>query len=150
MAGSFLYKPIEETQNNSIDRVVKKMIPAARLFYCTTIILFGCNHFVYDLSTMVPNWFRMQTFWSYFGGAALISSGIAVLFKIFVKLIAQLLALMLFLWFVLLHAPNAITHLYEVRGNEIVSAFDALLFCGTALVLSNTTNRYEFKKNLRT
>ncbi len=43
---------------------------------------------------------------------------------------------MLFLWFVFLHLPNAIAYPYAGRGNQIVSAFDALLFCGTALVLS--------------
>jgi hypothetical protein len=136
VAGSFLYYRQEQKQMNSTDRVVKKMVPAGRLFYCTTIVLFGCNHFVYDISFMVPKWFVMQTFWSYFGGAALIAAGAAILFKIFRKPAALLLALMLFLWFILLHVPGAFANPYVGRGNLIVSAFDALLFCGTALILS--------------
>jgi hypothetical protein len=43
---------------------------------------------------------------------------------------------MLFLWFILLHVPGAFANPYVGRGNLIVSAFDALLFCGTALILS--------------
>jgi hypothetical protein len=45
---------------------------------------------------------------------------------------------MLFLWFISLHVPNAIADPYAGRGNRIVSAFDALLFCGVALILSQS------------
>ena len=136
MAGSFLNAFSSPNKNNYFELILEKLIPLGRIFFCTTIILFGCNHFVYDISTMVPKWFGMPTFWSYFGGAALIGSGIAIMFKIFLKPVALLLATMLFLWFVFLHVPNAIADPYAGRGNKIVSAFDALLFCGTALVLS--------------
>ncbi len=136
MAGSFLNAPSSPNKNNFFELVLEKLIPLGRIFFCTTIILFGCNHFVYDISTMVPKWLRMPTFWSYFGGAALIGSGIAIMFKIYLKPVALLLATMLFLWFVFLHVPNAIADPYAGRANKIVSAFDALLFCGTALVLS--------------
>ncbi|HEX8279041.1 MAG TPA: hypothetical protein VF540_10115 [Segetibacter sp.] len=138
MAGSFLDNSFTSNKNNSFKSVLEKLIPIGRIFFCTTIILFGCNHFVYDISTMVPRWFGMPTFWSYFAGAALICSGIAILFKIFLKPVGFLLALMLFLWFVTLHVPNAIADPYVGRGNRIVSAFDALLFCGVALVLSQS------------
>lgn len=136
MAGSFLNASSPPNKNNTFEFVLEKLIPFGRIFFCTTIILFGCNHFAYDISTMVPGWFGMPTFWSYFGGAALIASGTAIMFKIFLKPVALLLATMLFLWFVLLHVPGAIANPYISRGNLIVSAFDALLFCGTALVLS--------------
>ena len=136
MAGSFSDNFSPSNQNNSFASVLQKLIPVGRIFFCTTIILFGCNHFVYDISRMVPKWYGMPTFWSYFGGAALILSGTAILFKIFLKPVGLLLALMLFLWFVSLHVPNAIADPYVGRGNRIVSAFDALLFCGVALLLS--------------
>lgn len=138
MAGSFFDSQFAPNKNNFFELLLERLIPVGRIFFCTTIILFGCNHFVYDISTMVPKWFGMPTFWSYFGGAALILSGIAILFKIFLKPVGLLLALMLFLWFVSLHVPNAIADPYVGRGNRIVSAFDALLFCGVALVLSQS------------
>lgn len=136
MAGSFINPLSTPNKNNSFELVLEKLIPFGRIFFCTTIILFGCNHFAYDISTMVPKWFGMRSFWSYFGGTALIAAGTAILFKIFLKPVALLLATMLFLWFVLLHVPGAIANPYIGHGNQIVSAFDALLFCGTALVLS--------------
>lgn len=138
MAGSFLDTPFSPNKNNFFELLLEKLTPLGRIFFCTTIILFGCNHFVYDISMMVPKWLGMPSFWSYFGGAALIGSGIAIMFKIFLKPVALLLATMLFLWFVFLHVPNAIAYPYAGRGNQIVSAFDALLFCGTALVIANT------------
>jgi hypothetical protein len=147
IAGSFLSGQTEKKQSNSIDSTVKKMIPFGRLFYCTTIILFGCNHFVYDISFMVPKWFGMQSFWSYFGGAVLIAAGTAILFRLFLKPVALLLALMLFLWFILLHIPGAIAHPTAGRGNLIVSAFDALLFCGTALILSQSKKQRSTKSS---
>ncbi len=140
MSGSFLENSRAPNRNSSFETLLQKLIPIGRIFFCTTIILFGCNHFVYDISIMVPKWFGIPTFWSYFGGAALMGAGIAILFKIFLKPVALLLATMLFLWFILLHVPNAIAHPYIGRGNEIVSAFDALLFCGTALVLSQSNH----------
>ncbi len=138
LAGSFLENSFATLKDNSFDVILGKLVPLGRIFYCTTIILFGCNHFVYDISFMVPGWFGTPAFWSYFGGAALILSGVAILFKVFLKPVALLLATMLFLWFVFLHAPNAIADPYVGRGNKVVSAFDALLFCGVALVLSQS------------
>jgi hypothetical protein len=35
--------------------------------------------------------------------------------------------------------PNAVENPYREHGNEIVSAFDALLFSGVAIVISLTT-----------
>ncbi|HEY6956051.1 MAG TPA: hypothetical protein VI385_12460 [Flavisolibacter sp.] len=145
VAGSFLVSLGEKDRENRENRIVKAMIPVGRFCYCTTIILFGCNHFVYDISFMVPKWFGMPGFWSYFGGAALIAAGVAILFRLFTKPVALLLALMLFLWFCLLHVPNAIANPYSGRGNSIVSAFDALVFCGTALIISGIGNRYPAK-----
>lgn len=141
VAGSFLCGQPEQEDSSSIDRAINKMIPFGRVFYCATIILFGCNHFVYDISFMVPKWIGLQTFWSYFGGAALIASGLAILFKLFLKPVGLLLALMLFLWFISLHVPSAIANPASGRGNPVVSAFDALLFCGCALLLSQSKKR---------
>lgn len=140
MAGSFLCNASEKDEYGSAARSGKAMFLFGRIFFCTTIILFGCNHFVYNISFMVPHWLGMQMFWSYFAGTALILAGIAILLKFFIKPVALLLALMLFLWFFLVHLPNAITYPYAGRGNSIVSAFDALLFCGTALVISQYQN----------
>jgi uncharacterized membrane protein YphA (DoxX/SURF4 family) len=108
---------------------------AGRIFFCTTIILFGCNHFAYDLSGMVPKWLGIPVFWNSFAGTALVAAGLAILFRIYLKPVALLLAVMLFLWVMFVHLPGAIANPTLDRGNLIVSAFDALMFSGTALLL---------------
>ena len=138
IAGSFADTAPQPERTGTFDHFLAKWISFGRLFFCTTIILFGCDHFVYDISAMVPKWFVWQTFWAYFGGAALIASGTAIVRKLFLKPVTLLLALMLFLWFLFLHVPSAIANPSLDRGNLIVSAFDALLFCGTALILSQS------------
>ena len=127
---------------------LEKLIPFGRIFFSATMLLYGCSHFVYTayVSPMVPGWFGMPVFWTYFGGVALIGSGIAIIFEIWIRQIAFLLAAMLFLWFIFLHIPNAIKNPYSNNGNEVVSAFDALLFCGTALVIGLTYD-YKTRKN---
>jgi uncharacterized membrane protein YphA (DoxX/SURF4 family) len=138
LAGSFLISPSLHHKGILAGHFPRILIPVGRIFFCTTMVLFGCSHFVYAefISRMVPEWIGMPVFWTYFGGAALIAAGVAIALKIFIKPVAVLLAIMLFLWFLLLHVPGAFANPTAGRGNSIVSAFDALLFCGTALVLA--------------
>ncbi len=140
MAGSFSEKIFAAGNSGHFQALLKKLIPPGRIFFATTMILYGYCHFLYTayISPMVPKWFGMPVFWTYFGGAALIGAGIAIILKILIKPVGYLLAIMLFLWFVFIHIPDAIANPYKLNGNEIVSAFDALLFCGIALIIANS------------
>jgi uncharacterized membrane protein len=126
MAGSFSGKPIA----------------AGRIFFSLLIIMFGCSHFVFadDVSAMIPKWFGAPLFWTYLVGVLLIASGIAMIFKIWIKLAAFLLAILLFLFFIFFHLPDAIKNPWDGHGNEIVRAIIALQFCGIALVIAATNN----------
>ena len=130
---------------------LEKLIPYGRIFFSTTMIIFGYSHYLYTyyISQMVPKWFGIPVFWTYFGGTMLICAGICIMFNIFIKPIATLLAIMIFLWLIFLHVPDAIENPYLEHGNEIVSAFDALLFSGVALVIALTTRSglYKIKKS---
>jgi len=123
------------------------LLSFGRIFFATTIILYGYCHFLYTgfISQMVPKWFGVPVFWTYFAGICLMGSGICIAFKIFVRPIAGLLALMLFLWFILLHVPDAIANPYLGKGDEIVSAFDALQFCGVALIIAYSKSFFQTK-----
>ena len=68
-------------------------------------------------------------------------SGVCIMIKIFIKPFEILLAIMIFLWFIFLHIPDAVENPYPGHGNEIVSAFDALLFSGLAVVIALTTKK---------
>jgi uncharacterized membrane protein YphA (DoxX/SURF4 family) len=119
-----------------------KLLPWGRIFFSVTMISFGIDHFYYTktVADLVPSWFGIPVFWTYLGGVALIGSGIAIVLKIYIKPVSLLLAAMLFCWFVFLHIPRAIADPFINNGNEIVSAFDALVFCGISLMIANTNN----------
>ena len=93
------------------------------------------------VAAMIPRFFGAALFLTYFAGVALIASGIAIIFKIWIRTIAILLAIMLFLFFVFFHIPDAIKNPYAGSGNEIVRAIIALLFCGIALVVAGTSDK---------
>src|SRR5262249_35186652 len=139
IAGSFPGNVID-TGKNSFTLLMEKIIPAGRVFFALLILLFGFSHFVFTqfVSTMVPKWMGAPIFWTYFVGAALMCSAIALIFKIWLRPVAFLLAIMLFLFFIFFHVPDAIKNPYASYGNEIVRATIALLFGGIALVIATT------------
>jgi uncharacterized membrane protein YphA (DoxX/SURF4 family) len=71
----------------------------------------------------------------------LVATGIAIIFRIWIKLAALLLALMLLLFFLFFHLPDAIQNPSDGHGNEIVRAIVCLMFCGIALVIAGTNGR---------
>lgn len=135
--------------NNKPNSILEKLIPAGRIFFAIMLILYGSCHFIYTgfVSQMVPQWFGLPVFWTYFAGTALMGAGICILFRIFIKTIATLLSIMIFIWFIVLHVPGAITHPYLAHGNEIVSAFDALLFSGVAFVIGHSDHSMKSSPN---
>ena len=118
--------------------LVEKVIPVGPIFFSVTMIAFGIDHFLYVdfVAPLVPAWIPGQIFWTYFAGVILIGSGVLIIFKIKVKLIATLLSMAIFLWFIILHIPRALADPVTANGNEIVSAADALAFSGIALIIA--------------
>ncbi len=142
MAGSFAENNWSRNKKNLFLSWLEKLIPFGRIFFAILMLLFGCSHFVFTdfVATMVPGWIGAPLFWTYFAGAALILSSIAIIFKIWIKVVALLLAIMLFLFFIFFHIPDAVANPYTMHGNEIVRAMVALLFCGIALVIASTNH----------
>ncbi|MBS1505888.1 MAG: hypothetical protein JSS79_04510 [Bacteroidetes bacterium] len=138
MAGSF-----QAQATNNFESLLEKIIPAGKIFFSLLMILFGSTHFVFTtfVSTMVPKFVGAPLFWTYFFGVALVVAGIAIIFKLWIKPAALLLALSLFLFFLFFHVPDAIANPSVGSGNEITRAFVALLFCGIALVIATTSGQ---------
>jgi uncharacterized membrane protein YphA (DoxX/SURF4 family) len=148
MAGSFQGEIFKAQGRSNFNLLLEKCIPAGRIFFSVLMILFGFSHFVFTafVSTMVPAFMGMPLFWTYFVGVALIGAGIAITFNIWIKPVALLLAFMLFLFFIFFHLPDAVANPMAGKGNEIVRAIIALMFCGIALVIAETSN---YKRDLQ-
>jgi uncharacterized membrane protein YphA (DoxX/SURF4 family) len=138
VAASYRQHLASGEQEHRFHPTLEKLGTIGRLFFCTTMFLFGCCHFTYSefMKQMVPRWIGMPEFWTYFGGVALMGAGFTIAVKLVLRPVSLLLATMLFLWFLLVHVPGAVTNPTAGKGNAIVSAFDALLFCGVAVVLA--------------
>ncbi|HWZ16086.1 MAG TPA: hypothetical protein VNW95_12685 [Mucilaginibacter sp.] len=140
IAGSF---PREANLKNTSLKWLEKLIPFGPLLFCITMVLYGVSHFLYvkPVSTLVPGWILGHIFWTYFAGAALIGLGIAIVFKIKLKLAAFLLGAMIFIWLIIIHIPLAIADPFGNKSDAFISAFSALAFCGTAFVMSGMASK---------
>ncbi|MES2265157.1 MAG: DoxX family membrane protein [Bacteroidota bacterium] len=114
------------------------MIPAGKYFLGITMIVFGAEHFIYAdfVKNLVPRDLPGHLFWTYLTGIALIAAGLGITLNIKRRLAAQLLGIMLLIWFVMLHLPRAMASPRNLNGNEIVSAFEALAFSCGAFILA--------------
>ena len=134
VAGSLKKPPHQPPPFNALE----KFIPAGRIFFSITLIVFGMDHFLYTefVAKLVPSWIPGHVFWAYFAAVALIGSGIAIIFRIMLQQAALLLGTMLLLWFILLHIPRAIADPHTGNGNEVTSVFEALAFSGIAFIIA--------------
>lgn len=137
VAGSFPDRNEKVQKESVIIKLLEKFIPFGGIFFSITMISFGIDHFLYakGVATLVPSWIPNHIFWTYFAAVALIGSGVAIILKIKLKVIATLLGTMILLWFILLHIPRAIAQPFDNMGEEVTSAFSALAFSGIAYVI---------------
>jgi len=128
---------------NTPIRFLTKLLPLGTILFAITIISFGIDHFLYakEAADYVPSWIPNHLFWIYFAGIPLIGSGIGIIFKIRVRLIASLLGTMIFNWFIILHIPYVITSHFSDIGGEVTSAFLALAYSGIAFVIAGVAKK---------
>jgi uncharacterized membrane protein YphA (DoxX/SURF4 family) len=143
VAGTF--KNENAINKNFVIEVLEKLIPCGRIFFCIVMIEFGVDHILYieNIATLVPAWISGSVFWTYFAALALIGSGLAIILNVKVRLVAMLLGVMIFMWFILLHIPRAIEFPELNKGNEIASSADALAFSGIAFIIACVNNKKE-------
>jgi uncharacterized membrane protein YphA (DoxX/SURF4 family) len=142
VAASFPENRRNASSEPSLLGVLEKIMPAGRTFFCITIIRFGIGHYLHTTqdAALIPDWIPWHRFWTYFTGAALIGSGIAIISKLELRITAVLLGGMIFLWVVMLHIPRAFADPHSGQGNEIESAARALAESGTAFLIACTVS----------
>jgi uncharacterized membrane protein len=123
--------------------LLEELIPFGKFFFAIMLIAFGLDHFYYTefVSGLVPVWMPSKVFWTYFAGVALIGSGASIFLNSWIKHIALLSALMLFLWLILLHIPRAVFDPSGANGNEITSVLEALAFSGILLIIASLQDK---------
>jgi uncharacterized membrane protein len=142
-AFAIAYKvPYDTTNRRAKSKFIgflEKLAPYGRIMFAITMTSFGLSHFYYTktVQDLVPVWIPSHLFWTYFAGVALMGAGIAIILNFRIQLIGNLLGIMIFLWFICLHIPRAITSPLTDNGNEVTSAFSALAFGGIAFVIAN-------------
>ena len=137
--GAFVIAGCFSGKNESpIIRFLEKLIPIGIISFSLPMICFGIDHFLgpQGVADYTPAWVPFKLFWAYFCGTALIASGIAIILKIKPDLMAFLLGLMIFIWFIILHIPKVISAPADELRGEVTSAFLALAYSGIAFAIA--------------
>ena len=89
-----------------------KIMPFGRVFLAIPLAVFGTEHLTNtaDIANIVPRWLPAHEFWVYLVGIALIAAALSITVQIQSPLAATLLGAMLFLFVLLIQAPNIIGH----------------------------------------
>jgi uncharacterized membrane protein len=114
-----------------------------KFLYAFMLMMFGLAHFVNAdfVKTIVPGWIPGSLFWTYLTGVALMGAGLSIFINVRVRQIMSLLAIMLFIWLIVVHLPSTIQYpLYDpvnpfLDGNRAISSLQCLAFCGIAIVV---------------
>ena len=89
-----------------------KLVALAFVFYAAPLAVFGAEHLTdaADIMQLIPAWMPARLFWAYFVGVALIAAGLAISLKRYLRLTGSLVALMFFLFVVMMHIPGVVEH----------------------------------------
>jgi uncharacterized membrane protein YphA (DoxX/SURF4 family) len=129
--------PLEEREK------ADPFLKLGRYFYAFTFVAFGVQHFVYAryAAGLGPPWHLGSPIWAILFGLILFAVGSAIIFGQKTQMSANLLAMLLFVFFLLLYVPHIIRQLHN--PGPWTSGFEILALCGCALVLANTLPKAE-------
>jgi uncharacterized membrane protein len=127
----------------AIIRRLERLVPFGGLFFSIMLITYGADHFVYTkgVATMVPSWIPGPVFWTYFVGFVLIGAGIAITLRIQLRLVGSLMAIMFFLWLIILHIERAVDDPAGNGGLELTRVFVIFGWIGISLLLARSGRR---------
>ena len=92
-----------------------KLVAVGRVLFAAPLAAFGVEHLVLGkvIIGAVPVWMPMRLFWVYFVGIALIAAAFSLALGIRVRLTATLLAIMFFLFVLMIHMPNVMADVHK-------------------------------------
>lgn len=136
VAGSFPEEPT--ARKPAFIRWLGKLIPLGSLFFCITIVTYGCFHFVYPdlVASLIPAWIPYQLFWTYFFGVVLVMGGLAIVFHIKLRPAGIFMGALLLLFLIVIHIPLAIADPLGANAFQLARIFGALAFSATAFLIA--------------
>jgi uncharacterized membrane protein len=140
-----MYHADKRTKASGMQKGFYRVAGYGQYLYAFMLIMFGISHLVNAdfVKNIVPGWIPGNLFWTYLTGVALMGAGLSIFVNVKVKQIMLLLAIMLFIWLMVVHLPPTITYpLHDpvnpfLDGNLAISSLQCLAFCGIALVLKS-------------
>ncbi|WP_090380896.1 hypothetical protein [Dyadobacter sp. SG02] len=128
---------------HKIMRLLAQISPLGIYLYAIMLYNFAVGHFnnLEGISNIVPKYIPFPEFWTFLGGVTLMGSAISIFSSFKVRTIMLLLALNLFIWLLLLHLYYNILYPQWQDNENFIGSLTCLCFCGTALVISQTTSK---------
>jgi uncharacterized membrane protein len=124
-------------------RGLDKIYPLGRICIAIPIAVFGADHLTAPqaIVKITPAWIPGKLFWAYFVGVALIAAALSLIFRVWSRLSATLLGIMLFCFVAMIHIPNVIAAPQSRLAWTIVGRDSA--FSAGALLLAVTNGTKE-------
>ena len=145
LAGGFLVISTINTPayGNKMMHLLAKLGPLGKYLFAIMLYNFAVGHYnnLEGISNIVPKYIPFPKFWTFLGGVALMGSAISIFSGFKVRTIMLLLALNLFIWLLLLHLYYTVLYPDWQEGENFVGTLTCLVFCGTALVISQTESK---------
>jgi hypothetical protein len=104
------------------------------------LVVFGIQHILYAeyVATLITPWIPWKLFWTYLVAIAFFATALSLALNIMVRLSSLSMALMFFLWVLVLHGPLVAGH--PGVEPQWTSAFIALGMGGIFLVAAGTAS----------
>jgi uncharacterized membrane protein YphA (DoxX/SURF4 family) len=118
--------------------IAGSFLTVSEILFALTMISFGILHFMQaeGVASYEPTWVPFKLFWAYVAGIGLLGSGIAIIFKVKIRLIATLLGAMILTWVIILHIPRVVVSPSKYLWSEVTSTLIALAYSGIAFVIA--------------
>src|SRR5581483_11862994 len=126
-----------------------KLTALACVFFAAPLAVFGAEHLTDagDIVQLIPSWIPARPFWAYFVGIALLAAALSLSLRRYLRLTGTLLAVMFFLFVLLMHVPGVVAAPRD-RFTWAIALRDLAFGCGAlALAGSASPNSYRDRKN---